>query len=89
MSRTYKQTAQSWKSSSFAEIVVGIVLCLVPIAIGTAQTPDFPERMPIVERPFSDDPDKFSFAIDEINQRPETRFRHHGWGLNPRRHKRP
>ena len=63
MSRTYKQTAQSWKSSSFAEIVVGIVLCLVPIAIGTAQTPDFPERMPIVERPFSDDPDKFSFAI--------------------------
>ena len=29
----------------------------------TAQTPNFPERMPIVERPFSDDPDKFTFAI--------------------------
>ena len=28
-----------------------------------AETPHFPDRIPIVERPFSDDPDKFSFAI--------------------------
>jgi hypothetical protein len=33
------------------------------VAITIAQKPDFPERMPIVERPFSDDPDKFTFAI--------------------------
>ena len=67
MFRTYKQTAQSWKSLSFAKIAAGLVLCLAlilgTITIVTAQTPNFPERMPIVERPFSDDPDKFSFAI--------------------------
>ena len=28
-----------------------------------AETPHFPPRIPMVERPFSDDPDKFSFAI--------------------------
>lgn len=28
-----------------------------------AETPRFPPRIPMVERPFSDDPDKFSFAI--------------------------
>lgn len=28
-----------------------------------AETPHFPDRIPIVERPFSADPDKFSFAI--------------------------
>ena len=28
-----------------------------------AETPSFPDRVPMVERPFSDDPDKFSFAI--------------------------
>ena len=28
-----------------------------------AETPSFPDRVPMVERPFSDDPGKFSFAI--------------------------
>ena len=28
-----------------------------------AETPRFPDRIPMVERPFSDDPDKFKFAI--------------------------
>ncbi len=44
-------------------IIVIPVLCLTIITTTTAQKPDFPERMPIVERPFSDDPDKFTFAI--------------------------
>ena len=39
------------------------ILCLATIATAPAQTPDFPDRMPIVQRPFSDDPDKFSFAL--------------------------
>ncbi|RKU15589.1 hypothetical protein C6501_06755 [Candidatus Poribacteria bacterium] len=43
--------------------VVILVLCFAIIPITTAQKPEFPERMPIVERPFSDDPDKFTFAI--------------------------
>ncbi len=43
--------------------VVILVLCFSIIPTATAQKPDFPERMPIVERPFSDDPDKFTFAI--------------------------
>lgn len=63
MSLTYKQTAQSWKSVTFHKIAVVLTLWLVITAIGTAETPNFPERMPIVERPFSDDPDKFTFAI--------------------------
>ncbi len=45
------------------KIVVVPVLCLAMVATTIAQKPDFPERMPIVERPFSDDPDKFTFAI--------------------------
>lgn len=45
------------------KIVAIPVLCLVIIGTTTAEKPDFPERMPIVERPFSDDPDKFTFAI--------------------------
>lgn len=45
------------------KIVVIPVLCLVMVATTIAQKPDFPERIPIVERPFSDDPDKFTFAI--------------------------
>ncbi|MDE0087129.1 MAG: metallophosphoesterase [Candidatus Poribacteria bacterium] len=40
-----------------------LVLCFAIIPTTTAQKPNFPERMPIVERPFSDDPDKFTFAI--------------------------
>ena len=67
MSRIYKQTAQLWKSASVAKMAVCHVLCLacilVTIVTATAQPPNFPERMPIVEREFSDDPDKFSFAI--------------------------
>ncbi len=43
--------------------VVILVLCFVIIPTTIAQRPNFPERMPIVERPFSDDPDKFTFAI--------------------------
>ena len=50
------------KSAHLLKIVV-LALCLTTIATVTAQTPNFPERMPIVEREFSDDPDKFSFAI--------------------------
>ena len=40
-----------------------LLLCLAIIGSATAQVPDFPERMPIVQRTFSEDPDKFSFAI--------------------------
>ena len=43
--------------------VVILVLYFAIIPTTTAQKPNFPERMPIVERPFSDDPDKFTFAI--------------------------
>lgn len=43
--------------------IVILVLCFSIIPTTTAQKPDFPERMPIVERPFSDDRDKFTFAI--------------------------
>ena len=50
------------KSAHLLKIVV-LALCHTTIAAVTAQTPNFPERMPIVEREFSDDPDKFSFAI--------------------------
>ncbi len=51
------------KCAQILKIVVVSVLCLAMIATTTAQKPDFPERIPIVERPFSDDPDKFTFAI--------------------------
>ncbi len=46
-------------------IKIGVlaVLCLSGLITTPAETPDFPERMPIVERPFPEDPDKFSFAI--------------------------
>ena len=40
-----------------------LLLYLAIIGSATAQVPDFPERMPIVQRTFSEDPDKFSFAI--------------------------
>ena len=63
----HQQIAQSWKSVNFAKIAAAFVLCLALIlaivATTTAQTPNFPEQMPIVERPFSTDPDKFTFAI--------------------------
>ncbi|MCY3549463.1 MAG: metallophosphoesterase [Candidatus Poribacteria bacterium] len=51
------------KSAHLLKIVVLPALYLAIIATVTAQTPKFPERTPIIERPFSDDPDKFSFAI--------------------------
>ena len=63
MSYTYKQIVQFWKLVNLHKIAAGLVLCLAITTTGTAQTPNFPERTPIVERPFSDDPDKFSFAI--------------------------
>ena len=44
--------------------VFGVLLSfLVVTSTALAQAPDFPDRMPIVERPFSEDPDKFTFAI--------------------------
>ena len=63
MSRTYKQMVQSWKWINFTKIAVGLALCFAITATVAAQAPNFPEQMPIVERPFSDDPDKFTFAI--------------------------
>ena len=51
------------KSLYILGIVAMLVLYLAMSATTTAQKPNFPERMPIVERPFSDDPDKFTFAI--------------------------
>ena len=44
-------------------VFVVLLVCLAITSSAAAQAPDFPDRMPIVERPFSDDPDKFSFAI--------------------------
>ena len=52
-----------FKSTNELQFVAIFLLCFGLIAISTAQKPNFPERMPIVERPFSDDPDKFTFAI--------------------------
>ncbi len=43
----------------FAALVLGVAI----IGSAAAQAPEFPDQMPIVERPFSEDPDKFSFAI--------------------------
>ena len=63
MSCMYKELVQSRKLASVAKIAVAFVFCFAITVTVTAQTPNFPERMPIVERPFSDDPDKFSFAI--------------------------
>ena len=51
------------KYAHILKIVVTLVLYIAITTVTTAQTPNFPERTPIVERPFSDDPDKFSFAI--------------------------
>ncbi len=51
------------KFNCLLKIIVIPAICLALIATVVAQTPNFPERMPIVERPFSDDPDKFTFAI--------------------------
>ena len=45
------------------KIFVVLLLCFAVIGDAVAQSPDFPDRMPIVERPFSADPNKFSFAI--------------------------
>ena len=58
MFRIHKQ-----KIANFTKIAAAFVLCVAIIGTATAQSPEFPDRMPIVERPFSEDPDKFSFAI--------------------------
>ena len=63
MSFTYRGIMQSWKLVSFAKAVVILVFCFTVTDTLTAETPNFPERISIVERPFSDDPDKFTFAI--------------------------
>ncbi len=44
-------------------IVVVFVLCFGIFVTTPAQKPNFPDQIPIVERPFTDDPDKFTFAI--------------------------
>ena len=65
----YRQVVQSWKSISIAEIAAVLILSFAILATSAAQTPtaaehlQSPERMPIVERPFTTDPDKFTFAI--------------------------
>ena len=58
MFRIHKQ-----KIANFTKIAAVLVLCVAITIPAPAQSPEFPERMPIVERPFSEDPDKFSFAI--------------------------
>lgn len=58
MFRIHKQ-----KFANFTKAAAAFVLCVAIIGVATAQSPEFPDRMPIVERPFSEDPDKFSFAI--------------------------
>lgn len=58
MFRIHKQ-----KIANFTKIAAAFVLCVAITIPAPAQSPEFPERMPIVERPFSEDPDKFSFAI--------------------------
>ncbi len=44
-------------------IIMVFVLCFGIIVTTPAQKPNFPDQIPIVERPFTDDPDKFTFAI--------------------------
>ncbi len=44
-------------------LVVLLFLTLIIIVSTNAQRPTFPEGMPIVERPFTNDPEKFTFAI--------------------------
>ena len=63
MSDIYKQTWKTWKLINFRKIITVFALCFAVTVLVNAQTPDFPESMPIIERPFPDDPDKFSFAI--------------------------
>ena len=50
--------------SKYTLLLKIVALFVLSLAITTAaQRPNFPDRMPLVERPFSDDEDKFSFAI--------------------------
>ena len=44
-------------------LVVLLFQTLIIIVSTYAQRPDFPEGMPIVDRTFTDDPDKFTYAI--------------------------
>lgn len=44
--------------------ILTVVAVFLSITVALeAESPNFPDRVPMVERPFSDDPDKFSFAI--------------------------
>ena len=52
MSFTYKRLMQSLKPVNFAKIAVILVLSFTLTTTVRAQTPHFPERMSIVERPF-------------------------------------
>ena len=51
------------KQTHVLKIFAVLLLCLAIASRTAAQAPDFPDRMPIVQRPFSADPDKFTFAI--------------------------
>ncbi len=44
-------------------VAASLFLVLGLVVFTKAQRPDFPEGMPIVERPFTNDPEKFTFAI--------------------------
>ena len=69
MCRIYKRIVQSWKPTSTAKLAAVLIMSFAVLATSAAQTPtaaehlQSPERMPIVERPFTTDPDKFTFAI--------------------------
>ncbi len=52
-----------YKQTHVLRVFSVLVLSIAIIGSTAAQAPDFPARMPIVERAFSEDPDKFSFAI--------------------------
>ena len=59
MFRIHKQ-----KFANFAKIAAAFVLCVAITGIpAAAQSPEFPERMPIVERPFSEDPRTSSVSL--------------------------
>lgn len=51
------------KSLNFSIYRIILLLGLIISTGVSAQTPVLPEGTPIVERPFTDDPDKFTFAI--------------------------
>ena len=66
MSYTYKRIVQFWKLAHLHKIAAGLVLCLAITATSTAQTPNFPERMPIVERRFRTTPTSSVLRLSAI-----------------------